>query len=868
MKSYKNWLKYWKNSLIDAERLPLDFNETNSLVLPFSFLHLMGNSIPLASVAAFFSMQEEKWNRENNIKDRLDKGWKSLESFDIYVALFTLTPQKAYLQLIEQTAVRPFWIPAVLSREGVLKAPKDFLPYVQRDFLEPAPDASRFVFSTVELIEKASSLKPDKFLNWEAYLAYVEEFFLTATEMSLENYEEPCYTIKQELTLVARQENMVAAAGIIDLYDNLIGQDELPDLLKRFIGADTLEACGLVDKTQYLDFHSQHVGQMSSLFPLSISQRKSLYHFIASPNGSVFAVNGPPGTGKTTLLQSVVANAFVQAAIEGKDAPIILACSANNQAVTNISESFSKTESNLDVLAGRWLPNFDGYATYLPAANKNVSKSINYIHPNWKGTFDKLEKVEYREEAEAHYIVKANVYFQKSYRSLSRIVNVLRQEILQMASEIAQAGNANSNIKWKDAKGHNGDPLNGKDLGLTFYEQLDTQQRHKAFQLAVHYWEGRWLEAMNERGTKLIRKSELGRKQFWRTRAMLTPCFVSTFYMAPKFFLYYVNTEVSPQNKPIWAKHYLLGFIDLLVVDEAGQAIPEIGVAIFSLAKKAIVVGDVKQIEPLWNIVPTLDAGNLKKFELIDSMNDSLIESFTRKGFLASSGSIMKMAQNACDLVEPGYKQARGMILTEHRRCNDEIIQYCNDLAYSGMLKPMKGKADPRQLFPSLLHLHVEASSNIDGKSRSNLQEATFIVDWLIENKVKIESHYSCEEKSLEIEDLVGIITPFRGQKMVLLHLLKNAGFATGKMKVGTIHALQGAEREIIIFSTVYGFGEVRTMFFDTDKKPNMLNVAVSRAKESFIVVGNKAIFKVGGRSPSGLLAKYIQKSMTESGTI
>lgn len=864
MKSYKNWLKYWKNSLIDAERLPLDFNESNSLVLPFSFLHLMGGYIPPAFVASFFCTQEEKWNRENNIKDRLDKAWRSLESLDIYMALFTLTPKPAYLQFIEQTPIRPFWIPAVLNRQGVLKVHKDFLPYVQREFLEPAPDASPFVFSTVELIEKASTLKADKFLNWEAYLTYVKEFFLTATEMSLENYEESYYGVKQELTLVARQENMIAAAGIIDLYDNLIGQVELPALLKRFICADTRETHGPLDTTRYLDFHSQHVGQMSSLFPLSASQRKSLYHFIGSPEGAVFAVNGPPGTGKTTLLQSVVANAFVQAAIEGNDAPIILACSANNQAVTNISESFSKTESNLDTLAGRWLPNFDGYATYLPAANKKVSKPINYIHPNWKGTFDKLEKEEYREEAEAYYIAKANAFFRKSYRSLTKVVHALRQEILEIASEIKQRGKANEPIEHKDANGYHGDPLN-QEYGFTFYEQLDTKHRHKAFQLAVHYWEGRWLEAMNERGTKLIRKSELGRKQFWRTRAMLTPCFVSTFYMAPKFFLYYVNTEISPQNKPIWAKHYLLDFIDLLVVDEAGQAIPEIGAAVFSLAKKAIVVGDVKQIEPLWNIVPSLDSSNLKKFKLIDSINDGLIESFVHKGFLASSGSIMKMAQSACDHVEPGNKQdKRGMMLTEHRRCNDEIIQYCNDLAYSGMLKPMKGKADPQQLFPSMLHLHVEASSHLDGKSRSNVEEASFIANWLIENKEKIESHYARVGKSLVIEDLVGIITPFRGQKMVLLHLLKNAGFEIGKMKIGTIHALQGAEKEIVIFSTVYGVGEVETMFFDFKGKPNMLNVAVSRAKESFIVVGNKAIFKAGVQSPSGLLAKYLQKSMAK----
>ena len=41
-------------------------------------------------------------------------------------------------------------------------------------------------------------------------------------------------------------------------------------------------------------------------------------------------------------------------------------------------------------------------------------------------------------------------------------------------------------------------------------------------------------------------------------------------------------------------------FIDLLIVDEAGQISPEIGLPAFALAKKAVVVGDEQQIPPVW----------------------------------------------------------------------------------------------------------------------------------------------------------------------------------------------------------------------------------------------------------------------------
>lgn len=58
--------------------------------------------------------------------------------------------------------------------------------------------------------------------------------------------------------------------------------------------------------------------------------------------GDVLAVNGPPGTGKTALLQTIVADMYVKAALEENDAPVIVAISTNNQAVTNIIDSFGK----------------------------------------------------------------------------------------------------------------------------------------------------------------------------------------------------------------------------------------------------------------------------------------------------------------------------------------------------------------------------------------------------------------------------------------------------------------------------------------------------------------------------------------------
>lgn len=292
-------------------------------------------------------------------------------------------------------------------------------------------------------------------------------------------------------------------------------------------------------------------------------------------------------------------------------------------------------------------------------------------------------------------------------------------------------------------------------------------------------------------------------------------------------------------------------------MDEAGQVSPEVGVATFSLAKQAIVVGDVKQIEPVWNIIPKIDVGNLKKEGLIEDYNDPVYEKvFDPKGFLASSGSIMKMAQNACEFREVGLSE-KGVLLVEHRRCFDEIINYCNVLAYNGQLKPLKGKAQ-NLLFPPMYCIHVEGNSTVAQTSRSNQFEVKAIVDWLCTNREMIIEKYWKKGKMEKIEDMVGIITPFVGQKNSLKVALKDAGFDVNRMKLGTVHALQGGERPIILFSMVYGIGDSGTMFFDRDNKPNMLNVAVSRAQDNFIVFANTRILDKKSKTPSGILANHL----------
>lgn len=104
------------------------------------------------------------------------------------------------------------------------------------------------------------------------------------------------------------------------------------------------------------------------------------------------------------------------------------------------------------------------------------------------------------------------------------------------------------------------------------------------------------------------------------------------------------------------------------------------------------------------------------------------------------------------------------------------------------------------------------------------------------------------------------MITPFGAQTQAITQACAALGISTGKgdgeMTVGTVHSFQGAERPVVIFSAVYS-KHADGQFID--RKDSMLNVAVSRAKDSFLVFGDMDLFsQQPGGKPRGLLAQFL----------
>lgn len=945
-----NMLRYWRNTLADAARVVIEVDKT--LNQRNAKIDIAMGVVDPEQTLILLEAFEKRMNEDKGRLDPKDPSWEKVEEVPVFIAPFRISPVPEYTKLTGETGTfYPFWFRAALNRRGQLNPGEDTFPYIPRAYLEPQVNQEvNFVFSDVDRVDEAFGRPFSGQPGWKNYLDYILSMFKAITGQELDTYSPENFAVMMEFTLMINDTLTGPADGIIGLYDAIIQQKKIPSTLNALAERQETSLKPLLSGSVFEKGAAAHLGQMAYEFPLSKSQRTSLFHYATLGHGDILAINGPPGTGKTTLLQSVVATEVVKKAIAGGDPPVILACSANNQAVTNIIDSFSNVKQKDGTLYERWLPDVSGFGLYLPGANREVQAHIPVIkrvQGRLRGAHIEKENESYLNQAEAYFIarsgqtgstVKAIVYnlqqqlkagerlltdginIWQSYQqlaaqlpelskhSLSGLEEVIKKleisfsnyldaesvwlklfSFLNFVKEtratrakqlfrdcpidyskvdfnqvrsiqqffdqqiglIEQLKKANKSWKdWQLKANVKYDPVE-----LAFYEQLEIGLKHDLFYTAVHYWEGRWLIATRSalQEDRLSRNGEGAAKERWQRFAMLTPCFVSTFYMAPRFFSYSKFIQVAP-GQNTWETPPLLDFIDLLIVDEAGQVSPEIGAASFALARKALVVGDILQIEPVWNVPKKVDHANLHRYGVISNLNDQGdIEDLYGKGFLCSSGSIMRLAQKASHYhLYP--RQARGMLLTEHRRCFDEIISYCNQLAYNGLLEPMKGPARG-SLLPPLKFVPVKGNSKPSGISRANPEEALAITQWIANHQEALMQHYD-----LPLKDIIAIVTPFTGQKFTLRNTLRKAGINMNGLTIGTVHALQGAERPVVLFSATYGANDqAKSYFFDAG--PNMLNVAVSRAKETFILFGAPEIFRRSGQSPSMQLFRHINTS-------
>ena len=321
-----------------------------------------------------------------------------------------------------------FYIPCNItfsrSRNDTVSAKFGFdekAPWFSRAFIEPTCNEHLPVVTSEEKIDaylKASTEERVKIDNWEKYIDYYDAFFNSIADLSL-SYEDDCYLF--------RNNSINSTIHIQDLYKDLISIKKSNLLYDRFTQAEPMPILPLIPNED-INAMCKHNGKMNGKYPLADSQRQAVHHLKAVKDGDLLAVSGPPGTGKTTLLQSVVADLVVDSALNQTEPPVIVAASSNNQAVTNIIDSFSNIEKiGLSNLEERWIDGVKSFATYMPSGGKmEGAEQKGYQFTSVRGSEFILNAEKSIEKSKKKIKECANEYFDEEFSTVDEIKNIYK----------------------------------------------------------------------------------------------------------------------------------------------------------------------------------------------------------------------------------------------------------------------------------------------------------------------------------------------------------------------------------------------------------------------------------------------------------
>ncbi|GAB4162511.1 MAG: hypothetical protein Tsb006_0810 [Rickettsiaceae bacterium] len=303
----------------------------------------------------------------------------------------------------------------------------------------------------------------------------------------------------------------------------------------------------------------------------------------------------------------------------------------------------------------------------------------------------------------------------------------------------------------------------------------------------------------------------------WTSLFLVVPSVSTTLASVSKMF------GNLPQNSLGW-----------LIIDEAGQVMPQAVVGAIVRMKHAVITGDPLQIEPVMTLPKVLTESICREFNV------------DHNRFIAPKASVQTLADSAtpyfAEFCNKHGNRTVGFPLLVHRRCSEPMFSIANVIAYDRLMVQAK-KQQVSSIRDCLGH---SAWFDVTGQARGK---------WCQEEGEKVIELLRKLKGGQIFPDLF-VITPFRMVANNLYELVKSSGVMRswpgvnpdnwGDENIGTLHTVQGREADTVIL--VLGApAQDQTRSRIWASQPNMLNVAVTRAKENLYVIGNKELWKEVG---------------------
>ncbi|WP_326909818.1 AAA domain-containing protein [Sedimentibacter sp. MB31-C6] len=566
-------------------------------------------------------------------------------------------------------------------------------------------------------------------------------------------------------------------------------------------------------------------------FGCNLSQMQAVSNAMSN---KISVIEGPPGTGKTQTILNIIANAI----INNKTVAVV---SNNNSATENVYEKLQKY--GFDFIAAP-LGKSDNKKEFIKSKQSDYPDFNEYKYDTDKLSFLLDEIIKLQSELKqmlsdknriaslksklSEYTVEKKYFedfFKETYDDNIKIRNISKlksNQILELWNECQMLSEQNKKIS-----------LWFKLRCIFFYGIFDMEFLKKPISDIIPSFQNLFYILKVDELEKEIKRIEKSLETY-KFKDKLTELtdkshivFKNSLYKkysknkerikfnendlwrdSKKFNNEYpiiLSTTYSLKN--CLDKDYIY---DYVIVDESSQVDLITGVLTLSCAKNIVIVGDLMQLP---NVIP----------DQVKLMTRPISKHYILKeGYNYDNNSLLS---SICSII-PNVPRT---MLREHYRCHPKIIDFCNRKFYDNQLVIMTEDHNERDV--------IKVYKTIAGNhARGHYNQRQI-------DEIKQEVIPELQNGQQKVD--IGIISPYRKQTVAMQNDLSN------DIDISTVHKYQGREKDDIIISSV------DNEITDFTDNPNMLNVAVSRAKNRLrLVVSDN---EKNENTNIGDLVKYIQ---------
>ena len=571
------------------------------------------------------------------------------------------------------------------------------------------------------------------------------------------------------------------------------------DWNKKFTNSDNsnINKCGISDEKESLVFPFDCNNSQIKAVDMALKNRISI-------------IEGPPGTGKTQSIINIIANLLIRD-------KTVLVVSNNNSAVENIIDKFQ--ENNLGFLVAK-LGNSVNKQLFLNTQNGSYPNMSAWEHKDIE-VDDLTNQISVLRNQINDVFIR-----QENNAKLKLELSKMKTEFKHFNEEVNNIG-TNSSLY-----------INDKNVGIDSLYSLWMKLQYKCVsKKGLTFFEKIWYRYVKRIGNEMAyklplqdlknivqyfyykKKIDILEREIKLNTEMLdkVDCDnllikykdLSNVYVKKLLFIKYKNkkgriifekNDFQKRAKAILKEYPIITSttfsakntlddgcrFDYVIMDESSQVDIATGALAMACANNIVIVGDLKQLP---NVVNDIDKEKC----------DKVLNDYNLPKCYSFSNSFMK---SIIDVINPPR-----VLLKEHYRCHPQIIEFCNKKFYDEQLIIMRSDEWKKDVITEII-------TNIGNHSRLTINErqADIIKKEIMPNLQNYDSKN------------IGIIAPYRDQVELIKNKINNKD-----VEVDTIHKFQGRGKDVIIMSTV--------KVNDFVDNANLLNVAISRAKEKFIIL-------------------------------